>query len=150
MTRKRTKRRVVSHVPPWLRPKLSPGQVLDLSLVHWQNLDQIARGEGTSELLWQVFGGVLTWWRVSQQLARIGRCDADIVAGMGVQLEVVARLAERYKATGRVVFTGEEYQQAKLGCELMDALAEAVDKPTAVEAAEWSDQRVNALSGSMH
>ena len=64
---------------------------------------------------------------------------------MREQLELASTLIERYGRTGRVLFTGTEYQLAKTGVEVMDQLAEIVDKPTAVIAAEWSERKVNEL-----
>ena len=55
-------------------------------------------------------------------------------------------MIERYGRTERVRFTGEEYQLAKLGVQVMDELARVVDLPTAVEAANWSEDRVNRIS----
>jgi hypothetical protein len=146
--RKRCPRRPVNPVPPWLRPRLSASQQLDLGLVHWQNLDQIAKGQGTPELLWQVFGGTLTWWRVADLLHRRNRGYEPALLEMRAQLEVALRLAERFKASGRVVFTGEEYTLAKRGCDVMDALARTVDQPTAVAAAQWSEARVVAMTAT--
>jgi hypothetical protein len=138
--RKHCKRRVWVPMPPrGLRPKLSRPQVKDLGLCHLTNLDVIAKGEATEDTLWQVAGGALTWSRVAE-LLQAGEPE------MREQLELVARLVDRYGRTGRVLFTGTEYQLAKDGVGVMDQLAEIVDLPTAVIAAEWSEQRVNEMA----
>jgi hypothetical protein len=146
MSRKHTRRRAVNPVPPWLRPRLAADQVQDLGLVHWQNLDALAKGEGTVDLLWQVVGGVFTWARVADTLAARNAMYAPAVDEMRAQLELVTRLVERCGATGRVVFTGPDYQLAKRGADVMDELAQVVDRDTAIAAAEWSEARVNALA----
>lgn len=64
------------------------------------------------------------------------------------QLELGTRLAERYRATGRVGLTGPDYQLAKDGAHVMDELAAVVDRHTAIIAADWSEQRVNALANA--
>lgn len=125
--------------PRGLRPKLRRSQLVDLALVHLSNLDAIARGAGTEALLWQVAAGALTWSRVAQAL---GQGEAE----MQQQLELVSTLVARYGQTGRVLFRGPEYQVAKLGVDIMDALAKIVDRPTAVAAAEWSEHHVNRMA----
>ena len=64
---------------------------------------------------------------------------------MHAQLEMAALVAERHARTGRVGFAGIEYQLAKRGVDVMDQLAERVDRATAIAAAEWSEAKVNAM-----
>ena len=139
MSRKHTRRRVIVPLPPrGLRPKLDRGQLVDLGLAHTANLDAIARGGASVDILWQTAGGVFTWWRVAQLLG-VGEPE------MQQQLQMIEHVLERFTRTGRVGFTGPEYQLAKVGVEVMDQLAEIVDRHTAVIAAEWSEQKINAL-----
>ena len=143
MSRKRTRRRmVVPMPPPGLRPKLSRDQVADLSLAHIVNLDSIARGEATEELLWQWAGGVLTWLRAAQLLGE-GEVQMD------EQCELVGEVVRRYGRTGKILFTGPEYQRAKTGTIVMDLLAERVDRATALQAADWGEAQMNALAASL-
>lgn len=136
MSRKQCRRRVVVPMPPrGLRPKLTPNQLADLGLAHIVNLDVLAKGQGDSDTLWQWVGGTLTWSRVAE-LLQVGQHE------MTEQLDLIAAVVERYGATGRVLFTGPEYQLAKLGVDYMDDLAKIVDKPTAMAAAEWSEATV--------
>ncbi len=136
--RKRCNRRAVVPLPPrGLRPKLDRRQLRDLALAHLVNLDAIARGEADESLLWQVVGGVLTWSRAAELMQH--RVD-----DMRQQLELVTSLVQRYGRTGCVGFSGPEYQLAKAGVDLMDELAERIDQPTAVAAAEWGEARVQA------
>lgn len=123
-------------LPRGLRPKLTGAQVTDLALAHIENLDTIAKGAATADTLWQWVGGVLTWSRVAEML-KAGELE------MTAQLDLVASIVERYGRTGRIVFTGSEYQLAKDGVGYMDDLAAIVDKPTAILAAEWSEAAVN-------
>lgn len=142
MSRKATRRRVVIPLPPrGLRPKLAADQVRDLGICHLQNLDAIAKGDATEATLWQVAGAALTWSKVAE-LLQLGEPE------MHEQLTLASTLVERYGRTGRVLFTGSEYQLAKTGVDVMDQLAEAVDKPTAVIAAEWSERKVNELEAA--
>jgi hypothetical protein len=139
MTRKRGHRRAVLALPPrGLRPRLSPEQVRDLGLAHVVNLDAIALGKADEEILWQWVGGVLTWSRVAD-LMQVG------VPEMHEQLDLAKRLIERYGRDRRVTFEGPDYQTARVGVVVMDRLAEMVDVPTALVAAEWSERRVNEL-----
>lgn len=132
-------RHVVVPLPPrGLRPKLSRTQVIELGICHMQNLDDIARGCATEQVLWHVVEAALTWSRVAQ-LLQAG------VPEMTRQVELSKDLIRRYGRTGRIAFTGPEYLLAKEGIDVMDQLAEIVDKPTAVAAAEWSEAQVAML-----
>lgn len=138
--RKRCHRRVIVPLPPrGLRPMLAPDQVRDLSLCHLVNLDAIARGSADESTLWQWIGSVHTWSRAADLLQR-GTSE------MAEQLHLATAVIERYGATGRVGFSGPEYQLAKLGVDVMDELARLVDRPTAIAAAEWSEARLNVLA----
>jgi len=140
VTRKRCPRRVRPALPPrGLRPKLQPDQVTDLALAHLTNLDLISKGKASEEELWQMVGGVLTWSKAAELLGQG-------IPEMQAQLELATRLVERFGRTGRIGFTGVEYQAAKLGVEVMDALASTVDQATATAAAEWGEQQVNKLA----
>jgi hypothetical protein len=132
---------LVARLPRAFRPKLDASQVFELAMAHNQNLDAVAKGEGTEELLWQIMGGLLTWSRVAEQLGAG-------VDEMREQLDLGTRLVERYGRTGRVAFSGLDYQLAKVGVTVMDQLAEIVDRPTAVAAADWSEARVNAMAAA--
>jgi hypothetical protein len=138
--RKQCKRRSIVPLPPrGLRPRLAADQVRDLGLAHVVNLDAIAHDQANEATLWQWIGGVLTWSRVAEQL-RAG------VPEMQQQVDLATRLVVRHRRTGRVGFSGEDYQLAKEGLQVMDQLAEMVDRPTAVAAAEWSERKVNQLA----
>lgn len=140
MTRKHTRRRMIVPLPPrGLRPRLDHGQLVDLGLAHLANLDAIATGRATLEVLWQTAGGVFTWSRVAE-LLHLGEPE------MTTQLHVIEHVILRYQRTGRVGFTGPEYQLAKLGVDVMDELARIVDRPTAVAAAEWSERRIERIA----
>ena len=142
MSRKRCHRRVIVPMPPrGLRPKLDGSQLLDLSLAHVGNLDTIARGDAGVDVLWQYVGGVLTWSKLAE-LLQLG------VPEMTVQLHAAHRLIERWKRTGQVRFDGPDYQLARDGVQIMDELAAAVDRPTAVLAAEWGERHLNALQST--
>ena len=137
MTRKHTRRRVIVPLPPrGLRPKLGSDQLRDLAICHLQHLDAIACGDATVDTLWQVMAAALTWSKVAELL---GAGVPEITE----QLQLCTSLVERFERTGRVAFNGPEYQRAKAGVDVMDALAEATDRHTAVIAAEWSEARVN-------
>lgn len=143
MTRKHTHRRHVVPLPPrGLRPKLAHEQLVDLGLAHLANLDAIATGRADSGVLWQTVGGVFTWSSVAE-LLHLGEPE------MTTQLQVIEHVILRYQRTGRVGFTGPEYQLAKLGVEVMDELARVVDRATAIAAAEWSERRIERIVAQM-
>lgn len=136
--RRLTHAELLDRMPRAFRPKLAPDQVRDLAVVHLENLDAIANGEGTPDLMWQVAGDIFTWHRVAEKL-QAG------VPEMTALLELVERLIERFKRSGRVGFSGTEYQLARHGVDYMDQLAEIVDRRTAIEAAEYSERLLAEL-----
>ena len=125
--------------PPGLRPKLRRDQLRDLSLCHLETLDAIAKGDAKSATLWDFAGAALTWSKAAE-LMQIGEAE------MTAQLELALSLIERYKRTGRVAFSGPEYQAAKDGVAVMDELARIVDHPRAVIAAQWSEDRLQIIA----
>ena len=144
MSRKHCNRRRVVALPPrGLRPVLDQAQQRDLDIVNHVNLDTIHRGEADESTLWEVVGGVLTWLYVAMRL-QLGMVEMD------EQMALVTRLVERYRDTGRIEFAGEDYDLARAGVEVMRQLAQAVDKPTAIAAAEWSELRVERMSEGCH
>lgn len=130
---------LLARMPRAFRPKLPSDQVRDLGLAHIVNLDAIATGQAGETILWQCVGGTLTWSRVAELL---GKGEAE----MAEQMSLLVRLVERFQRTGRVAFDGPEYQLAKDGVQVMDLLAAIVDRPTAVAAADWGENRMNEMA----
>lgn len=142
MSRKHTRRRATVPMPPrGLRPKLTSSQVEAIGMAHIVNLDAIAKGQADESVLWQWVGGLFTWSRTAE-LLDVG------VPEIEPQLELATSVIERYGRTGRVLFTGPEYQLAKFGVLVMDELASLVDQVTANAAADWSEAKVAALSAT--
>lgn len=140
MSRKRCHRRVTIPVPPkGLRPKLDRHTKLRINLCHIENLDAIANGQAGPDLLWDWAESALTWSRAAE-LASAG------VPEMTRQLDLVTAVIERFGRTGRVGFSGTEYQLAKHGLQVMDALAAEIDTVIAGQAAVWSTTKVSAWS----
>jgi predicted alpha/beta hydrolase len=138
--RKRCHRRTVIAVPPkGLRPRLASADLSTVQAYALINFDAIANGTAEPVILWDLVGGVLTWWKVSRLLG-VGEPEMD------AQLELTTRLVERFKRTGRVLFDGPDLQLARQGVMVMDQLAELVDTLTAAQAAAWSMVEVNRIS----
>lgn len=137
--KRRNRRRIVVMPPRGLRPMLDAGQRRDLALAHMVNLDSIARNEADEVILWQVVGGVLTWSRIADRLS-LG------IAEMTLQVDLIKRLVDRYGCTGRVEFAGDDYDLAKKGTIVMDLLGEQTDRYTAVEAATWSEAKIERMA----
>lgn len=149
MARRLTRQQMLARLHAGLRPKLTKDQVRDLGLAHITNLDAIARGEGTEDVLWQWIGGAWTWSYVASSLERRDPARfKEAAEAMRLQLQVIEDVVKRFGRTGRVGFSGPEYQTAKDACEWMDALAEVVDRPTALIAAELSEKRINVYAGA--
>lgn len=120
---------------------LQHDQLQKLSMCHHVNLDAICSGQAEPAILWDFIGGVLTWWKAAQLL------EAG-VNEMDTQLEVAARLCERWARTGRVLFDGPDMQLARDGVAWMDQLAGLVDKRTAWQACEWSQREVERMESA--
>ena len=139
MSRKRCHRRVIVPRPPRaLLPRFDSSRLASIGIAHLSTLDEIARGHATAQTLWDMAEAVFTWTRVAEVLG-------EGVPEMAPQLELAARVIERFGRTGRVAFTGPEYQLAKQGVDVMDALAIRTDVATAVDAAHWSDAQLARL-----
>ena len=142
MTRKRSHRRVIVPLPPrGLRPRLSPDQLRFLGLTHVANLDALASGQANEATLWRIVASCLTWSRAAE-LTGVG------IEEMREQLDLATNMVERFGHSGRLLFTDAEYQLAKHGVLVMDLLAEQVDRPTAIAAAEWGGRRLDEMKAS--
>ena len=129
----------LSQIPRQLRPKLPKSTQVDLALAHLMNIDTVVHGRGDEDLLWQMIGGVLTWYRVAICL-KLGEPE------MLAQIQLLAGVITRYGRTGSVAFTGDEYRLAVAGCTQMELLASAVDQLTAIQAAEWSESQLKIMA----
>lgn len=134
MKRRLTHAELLDRLPPGLRPKLRRDQLRDLALVHVQNLDAVATGTAEASLLWDYVESTLLWLRVAQ-LVQAGEAE------MQQQCDMVTRLIDRWKATGRVDFA-EDIELAKDCVVVMDQLALLADRRQAVEAALFSEREV--------
>lgn len=137
--RQLSKAELVHRLVPALRPKLPADQVRDLSLVHHVNLDSLHDGSADETLMWQWYGGVLTWYRVAER-RQIGLDE------MRMQRGLCRIVVKRFRATGRVSLTEPEYKLATDGVVVMDELARGVDQATAIAAADWSERLVNEIA----
>lgn len=139
MTRKRTRRQVITPMAPrGLRPKFSQPVLTSIALAHIETLDEIAKGNASEATLWHLAEAAFTWQRVAQVL---GLGEEEMLQ----QLKLATAVVERYRDHGVIVFKGPEYQIAKLGVAVMDELAEKVDEPTAKAAAAWSNAKLDQL-----
>lgn len=127
----------MAQTPRWLRPKLRKDQIIDLGIVHATNAHEVHRGVATETTLWDMAHAVLSWSHVAH------------ILGLGVpeitpQLELTARMITHYGNTGRIEFTGNDYELACIGTQVMDLLAEKVDQYTAELAARQANEQIDA------
>lgn len=138
-----TQAELLARMPRAFRPRLDAQQLVELGICHNQNFDAITTGTDPGpQMVWDYYASVLTWWRVAQ-LLQIGQPE------MAVQLEVAVRLAERWRRTGAVRFDGPDMELARTGIVVMDQLAQLVDRPTAMEACDWSEAEINRLASAV-
>ena len=139
MSRKRTRRQVITPMPPrGLRPMFTRSVLTNIALAHNETLDEIAKGGASEATLWHMVEAAFTWQRVATVLG-VGEPE------MLLQLQLATQVVERYRDHAVIAFTGPEYQMAKLGVQVMDALAEEVDEATAKAAAAWSNAKLDQL-----
>lgn len=124
------------------RPRMKHDQVFSLSLLHNTQLDALVTGQADEEMLWQWVATVLTWLKAAELLER-GLDE------MTLQLDLVTRTLNRYRATGRIGLSGPDYQLAKVGVMVMDTLAEIIDQANASAAADWSEHQVNVMRSAV-
>lgn len=147
MRKQTARRRIVPMPPPGLRPKLSSAQVTDLSMCHWQDVEAISKGQGSREIAWSFIGGCLTWLNIAAALHARYQSEGSEYAltVMREQADAVLEMAHRYRKTRTLAFTGSGYQKAKEACDVMDALAEQVDRHTAIQCSEEAQRLVDAM-----
>jgi len=120
MSRKRCRRRIWAPIPRReFLPKLPPDQVTELGLGHSTNLDLIARGAADAQVMWDLVACVLMWSKAAEALQ----------AG-------VDEMLEQLQLTDAMVR------------QVMDQLAELVDKPTAIACAEWGLMKMQAAAAA--
>jgi hypothetical protein len=142
--------RWIPQPPPGLRPKLQKDQLIDLGLAHLANVDAIANGQATPEILWQTVGGTYTWLTAAELMSkRDPERFAQALHVMQAMVVACGDVADRYKRTGKVGFSGPEYTIAREAVEWMDALAEVVDRDTAIVAAEIGERHCNRVMQQM-
>lgn len=126
--------------PPsrFFKPRLHPTQVRDLHLLHALLLDDLLHDRATEHTLWELVAMAFTWSRTAELL---GMGEPE----MAPQMELATRLVERYGATGQVRLQGVERDVARIGCIVMDHLAERTDSATATAASHWSEGCLSVL-----
>lgn len=120
------------------RLPLDRRDVVSLEIAHIDTLNEIARGRGTGQTMWDWVSNVLTWSRAAD-LMELGQDE------MREQLALAHRLIERQQSSGRVAFDGPDLQLARHGVDVMDELARQVTRGQAMSAAHWSEQRLARL-----
>ncbi|MCZ8076026.1 MAG: hypothetical protein O9341_18055 [Paucibacter sp.] len=123
------------------RHRLQPQLLVQLSTCLHVNLDAIATGQADVQLLWDYVSTTLTFSHIAEAL---GEGEPEMAA----QLELGLSLVNAFVRTGRVLFTGPEYQLAKLGVLQMEALTERCSLPIAVAAATRSEEQLLALKAA--
>jgi acetaldehyde dehydrogenase (acetylating) len=142
MSRKRCRRRVWAQIPRReFLPKLPADQVTELGLGHSTNFDLIAKGEADAQVMWDLVACVLMWSKAAEEL----QAGVD---EMVEQVQLTDALVRRYGLTGRVAFEDGEFELARRGVEVMDQLAELVDKPTAIACSEWGLMKMQAAAAA--
>lgn len=140
-THRRRPRRPAEQLPPWLRPKLTPSQQFELTLAHHVNLDALADGTATPKILWQWVGGALTWHYIAMALCeRNPTAHRPALEGLQGQFGVTQCVVQRYRTSGLIQLEAGELDVVREACQWAEALAEHVDRPTALRCSVMSEQ----------
>lgn len=123
------------------RNRLQANLLVELSTCLNVNLDAIAHGQADVNLMWDYVSTTLTFSHIAEAL---GEGEPEMAA----QLELGLSLIQGWVRTGRVLFTGPEYQLAKQGVMQMELLTERCSLPIAVAAALRSEEQLQALKAA--
>ena len=126
-------------MPKWWRPKMPTEQSITAKIVHWDLLDRITKGQATYEDMWSWMETGYTNTKLMQLLHADGvEFSDESTQALVDQLEIYASVAERFKKTGRVGFSGPELLIARAACFVMDDLMDRDRHGCAARAAVWS------------
>lgn len=147
----RTEHRVASRAkhaqpPKWFRPRLTSEQQTTCKVIHWDLITRITGPAATKDDMLEWIANALTYSQMMALLIEDGReFTTEACELVAEQLEIVPKLVDRYRATGRVGFTGTELQVARAAAYVMDDVIELDRHGIADQAARWSVEQMRRI-----
>lgn len=133
-------------LPKWFRPRVTPEQQSTCKVIHWDLIASITGPAATKNDMLEWIANALTYSQMMRLMIEDGReFTTEACALMAEQLLIVPKLVDRYRATGRVGFTGIELQVARAAAYVMDDVIELDRHGIADQAARWSVEQMKRI-----
>lgn len=133
-------------LPRFFRPKLAPADQVRAGIIHWDLISRFVEGSANHEILWDWIETGLTYCQMMQLLTADGVAFApEAVEAMNAQIESYDGVIARFRATGRVGFSGAELATARASALVMDALLTLDRNGIADQAGRWAVAQMQAL-----
>lgn len=135
-------RRGTQALPKFWRPRLTDGQVLSARIVHNDLLAALTAGGARPIVLWDWMETCFTYLQMMRLLEEDGTVfteDAKLAITMAV--DDLESVAERFRRTKRVGFSGPELTHALEAAAVMDELIALDRHGIAEKAALWSTEQ---------
>jgi hypothetical protein len=140
--KKQCKRKVIIPMAPkGLRPKLKISTRIKLVEDHKAAVEKFRLGQAMHDDLLAYSGCLLTWKKIAE-LKMVGESEMDVL------LLDAEQITQRYGRTGKVGFSGPEYQRAIDGVQIMDELADESDWPSMCQAVDYSQRAMAKIRRS--
>jgi hypothetical protein len=147
----RTEHRIASHakrapLPRWFLPRLTPSQQTTCKVIHWDLITRITGPAATKDDMLEWIANALTYSQMMALLIEDGReFTTEACELIAEQVLLVPKLVDRYRATGKVGFTGPELQVARAAAYVMDDVITLDRHGIADQAARWSVEQMRRI-----
>lgn len=133
-------------LPKWFAPRLTPDQQITCKVIHWDLISRITGTAATKDDMLEWISNALTYSQMMVLLIEDGRdFTNEACALIAEQLQIVPKLVDRYRATGRVGFSGPELQIARAAAYVMDDVIDLDRHGIADQAARWSVEQLKSI-----
>jgi len=145
----RAKRTEYPLIPKWFQPKVPPTLQSTCQIIHWDNITAISHGQADEALMWDWVECGLTYGEMMRLLVLESvEFTPEAQAAIAEQLECWPAVVRRFRATGRVGFTGTELNIARAAANVMDALIGMDRHGIAWAARVWSNAQMERIKAA--
>lgn len=146
----RAKRKTYPLIPRFWQPKVAPALQLTCRVIHWDNIESFTQGTADEALMWDWVECGLTYGEMMRLFIQDGiEFTPEAQAAIAEQLECWPAVVQRFRATGRVGFTGTELNIARAAAHVMDELISMDRHGIAWAARHWSNEQMDKLRGAL-
>lgn len=133
-------------IPKFWQPKAAPSRQLTTSIYHWDVISQFTSGEATEATLWAWIEAALVYSEMTRRFIADGVPVTDeAISAIAEQLEMVAPVMAKFKATSRVEFTGSQLLIARQAGYVMDQLIAADRHGIAWHSIVWARAEMDKM-----